>query len=506
MMKNRLLTQIAALVLAALMIPLVSCNSNGNDSDTTVMPNTTSPTADTTVPVDDGPALDEYGREIVTPDLPDVKYEDGTTFTVHTRGNVEKYEWKAEDITGEALNDAIYERNLTIEKKYNIDLVIVAEGDWSNYSSTTLPQLQASIQAQTGEYDLIAGYSSPFVNMATTGLLYDLNSLNYLDFDKPWWWQNFKEATEIHGVNYFGLGALSLSAIYSMSCVFFNPDIMEEVNPGVDPYQLVLDGEWTWEKMMELAQNANKELDGDNIMGAGDRWGMVFMNNANPTNQYSVASGEMLSSRDENGLPVISVNKERMSNVIDKMIELFYGNEYVYLGPETDVRKMFIEDKALFDSEWLYYAQTQIAPQVEAYGVLPTPKMDEDQENYATWIQGGMHIYSIPIDVKDVDRAALLTEAFAAETYASLLPAYYEVILKNRYFADEASSQMLDIMYNTVSFDFVRIYDAQIGVQSSIRESVVAEQNIFASSFDAFKRVYDKKLSNLLDKIAENAK
>lgn len=53
-----------------------------------------------------------------------------------------------------------------------------------------------------------------------------------------------------------------------MSCVFFNPNIMEDVNNGVDLYQIVLDGDWTWDKMLELAQNANMELDGDNTMGA----------------------------------------------------------------------------------------------------------------------------------------------------------------------------------------------------------------------------------------------
>lgn len=502
MKHNRLSTKLMAALLAVLMLTLPACSGSGDSTDTTAAPSTQS-TGETTAPVETGPALDQYGREIVEADLPDVKFE-GETFTVHTRGNVEKYEWLAEEVTGEALNDAIYKRNNTIEEKYGITLNIVAQGSWSDYASTTLPQLQASIQANTGEYDLIAGYAAPFSNMATTGMLYDLNTLQHIDFDKPWWWNNFKEASAINGVNYFGLGALSLSAIYSMAAVFFNPEIMEEVNTGVDPYQLVLDGKWTWDKMNELGTNAVKELDGDNIMGAGDRWGMGFVGNVNTTNMYGVASGETLSSRDADGNPVIDVNVERMGNVIDNMIKLVY-NENAYVGGEADVRKMFINGQTLFESSWLYYAQTQIAPSVESYGVLPVPKMSEDQENYATWIQGGMHMYSIPIDVKDVERASILTEAFAAETYASLLPAYYEVILKARYFADEASSQMMDIMYDSVSFDFVRLYDGQIGIQSTIKDSVTAQQNTFASSFAAFKKVYDKKLTTFLNKVETNA-
>lgn len=503
-MKNtRLSTKLMAALLAALMLVLPACSASGDGKDTTAAPSTQTPAGETTAPAETGPALDQYGREIIEADLPDVKFE-GETFTVHTRGNVEKYEWLAEEVTGEALNDAIYKRNKTMEEKYGITLKVVAQGSWSDYASTTLPQLQASIQANNGEYDLIAGYSAPFSNMATTGMLYDLNTLQHLDFDKPWWWQSYKNASAINGINYFGLGALSLSAIYSMAAVFFNPEIMEEVNSGVDPYQLVLDGKWTWDKMNELGANAVKELDGDNAMGAGDRWGMAFSSNNNPINMYSVASGEKLSSRDSSGTIAIDVNVERMGTVIENLIKLMY-NENAYVAAEGDVRKMFINGQTLFESSWLYYAQTQIAPAVEAYGVLPVPKMNEAQENYHGWIQGGMHIYSIPIDVKDVERASILTEAFAAETYASLLPAYYEVILKARYFADEASSQMMDIMYDSVSFDFARLYDGQLGIQTTIADAVKAQQNTFSSSFASFKKVYDKKLASFLDKVATNA-
>ena len=501
MMNNRMSTKLLAALLAMLMLALTACSGGGGTvEDTTAAP--VNDPAQTTAPAETGPALDQYGREIVEANLPDVKYN-GETFTVHTRGNVEQYEWKAEEVTGEALNDAIYKRNKTIEDKYGITLNIIAEGSWSDYSGTTLPKIQASIQANNGEYDLIAGYSGPFHNMATSGMLYDLNTLEHLDFDKPWWWQSYRDVSAVNGVNYFGLGALSLSAIYSMAAVFFNPAIMEEVNVGVDPYQLVLDGKWTWDKMNELGTNAIKELDGDNAMGAGDRWGMGFANSANITNMYGVASGEVLSTRNSDDTIVIDVNVERMSNVIDNMIKLLF-NENAYVGKEADVRKMFINGQTLFESSWLYYAQTQFAPQMEAYGVLPLPKMDEKQEEYHGWIQGGMHIYAIPVDVKDVERASILTEAFAAETYATLLPAYYEVILKARYFADEASSQMMDIMYDSVSFDFARLYDGQIGIQTTIKDSVLAQQNTFSSSFAAMKKVYDKKLTTFLEKVAAN--
>lgn len=529
MKRTRLFTRIIAVIMALLMLVLATAcaNTDGNAADTTTATQSGNNTpagdsgnsgnsgnsgdagndaADTTAGAEDQPKveLDEYGREIVNPDLPDVKYE-GETFTVHTRGNVEQYEWLAEDQTGDRLNDAIYARNLAVEEKYGITLEVVAEGTWSNYNAETLPAMQASILAGNGAYDLIAGYSSPISNMVVKGLLYDLNDLQYIDFDKPWWWQNFTEASAIEGTNYFALGALSLSAIYSLSCVYFNPAMLEETNPGTDLYQIVLDGKWTWDKMTELASNANSDLDGNSVMDSSDRFGIVIMDNANPRNQYVVASGEKIATMDNNGSPAITLDQEKMSNVIDNVIKLFYDNEYCYMGAQNDVRKMFIDGKALFHSEWLYYAQTQIAAQVEKYGLVPTPKMSESQENYSSWIQSGMHLYCIPIDVKSTERAAILTEAFAAETYRTLLPQYYEIVLKAKYFKDEASSQMMDIMYDSVNFDFARIYDGQLGLVTSINTTISTGQNTFASTYKGASKVAGTKLTKMLETVAKNA-
>ena len=529
-MKARFFTRLTAVILALLMLILASAcaNSDGNSVDTT----TAAPTGNNGTPADttagsNDPAnpsdtsagagtdagtedtqpkveLDEYGREIIEPDLPDIKF-DGETFTVHTRGNVEQYEWLAKEQTGDRLNDAIYARNLAVEDKYGITLEVVAQGNWSNYGKEILPAVQASILAGSGAYDLLAGYSSNIPSMVTTGQLYDLNDLQYIDFEKPWWWQNFTEASAIEGTNYFGLGALSLSAVYSMSCVFFNPTLLENTNPGTDLYQIVLDGKWTFDKMTELASNANSDLDGNSTLDVADRFGIVMMTGSNPINQYVVASGEKISTMDNKGTPSITLDQEKMSNVIDNVIKLFYQNEYCYMDSQDNVRKMFINGQALFHSEWLYQAQMHIAPQVEKYGVVPTPKMSETQEDYCAWIQNGMHMYCIPVDVKSTERAAILTEAFAAESYRSLLPQYYEIILKAKYFKDEASSKMLDIVYDSVSFDFARIYDSQLGLLTTINTTISSKQNTFASAYKGASKVADKKLTQLLETVAKYA-
>ena len=138
----------------------------------------------------------------------------------------------------------------------------------------------------------------------------------------------------IGDANYYGLGALSLSAIYSMSCEFFNPSMLEQTNPGTDLYQLVLDGKWTWDKMTELASNANDDLDGNSVMDVSDRFGMVIMNNGNPVNQYMVGTGEMLSTRKRGGI----VNYK---GALQQIVQNSKGDKLEYIqvnafGPDHD--------------------------------------------------------------------------------------------------------------------------------------------------------------------------
>ena len=58
-------------------------------------------------------------------ELPDAKY-DGHVFNILITGNTEntwqKNDFKAEELTGEVLNDARYERNLAVEERFDITI------------------------------------------------------------------------------------------------------------------------------------------------------------------------------------------------------------------------------------------------------------------------------------------------------------------------------------------------------------------------------------------------
>ena len=108
-----------------------------------------------------------------------------------------------------------------------------------------------------------------------------------------------------------------------------------------------------------------------------------------------------------------------------------------------------------------------------------------------------MHIYCIPIDVKDVGQNSIITEALAAESYRTLLPSYYEIILKTKYAKDAETSQMIDIVYNTASFDFAYIFRSDSDYSSQVRNIITSKTNTLSSTYKAIKKSAESSFATL---------
>lgn len=491
---RRVLIPIVFLSLLLTILPACTTgDKNGND--------TGSETTATGGPEETKIEYDEYGREIIKPDIPLGLDYGGRDFVVHTRGGVEQYEWKADTITGNILNDAIYTRNQRVEEQLGVNIVVIAEGTWSDYTATTLPKMRASIMAGDGSYDLIAGFSTPIATLATTGLIKNLYEVEYIDFDKPWWSWSIVDELTIDDVTYFGVGSLSLSMIYSMECIYVNTEILENVSPGYNIYETVGNGGWTWDEMLRLSDLAYGDLNGNGVRDEGDRFGLAFCDNSNTLIGFFYSSGIKLTARNSEGYPEFKIDIEKALAIVDKMIVMLYETNSAY--PADKPILDFSKGDIMFYNHWLYWGQTQYSSLMETYGVVPMPKYDAAQERYFTPVQAGMHMYCIPVDAKNIEAVGIITEALAAESYRSLIPAYYELALKTRYAKDSETSRMVDIMYETVFFDFGYIFNNDLGIMNNITNVIKSKTNTLGSVLKATSNIYQTKISNLINEITK---
>lgn len=105
--------------------------------------------------------------------------------------------------------------------------------------------------------------------------LCDVSPINFTD---PWWADRIMESSKIGDKLYMALGCADpqyWDCVYAMYC---NKRLEEKYNVP-DMYELVRDGKWTLDKLMELSELASADLNVDIVMDDNDQYGYLTGNN-----------------------------------------------------------------------------------------------------------------------------------------------------------------------------------------------------------------------------------
>jgi hypothetical protein len=86
------------------------------------------------------------------------------------------------------------------------------------------------------------------------------------------------------------------------------------------------------------------------------------------------------------------------------------------------------------------------------FGIIPTPKYDEYQENYFTFVEMSSSMVSVPVTA-DLNFTGHIAEALAYESVSTVTPAFYDLTLQTKTARDDESEAMLDIIFNNKIFD-----------------------------------------------------
>ncbi len=141
----------------------------------------------------------------------------GKKFVICSREEV-KADMDVEKLTGNILDDAIYERNKTVAEDFGIQFVIDTQGDY-NAVNTTL-----STQATSGgdEYDIYLGHKFSFNACAQQNYCLNLNNISALQLDAEWWDQDCYKNLTVGGKTFCMTGDISPSSMRASSCYIYN--------------------------------------------------------------------------------------------------------------------------------------------------------------------------------------------------------------------------------------------------------------------------------------------
>ncbi len=471
------------LLLAMLLSAFASCTGDS--------PETTPETPAETQPVE----TEETETEL-TANLPDVNY-DGYEFTILTLNDYCN-DFVVEGMTGEPLNDAAYERNNKIYDTLGVKIVREQIGDTPGQGDAA-GALRNALAAGDTTYDWVRPHPTVgLVNMLIEGMLYNVYDMPVVDFSMPWWNQSAIEALSVGDTACIMVGDYAVTK-QGMLGLCFNKELMEDLGIQEDLYGMVWDGTWTADVMQTLMEKAVMDMNGDGFIDGEDRFGLLT---DGFYDAWQFAFDQGLTTKDENGYPVCSINSERMHSIIDKCYQLYtsdacYITGYTNRGfPTSEFYKIVLAGDSLFFTMDVGSLYAYLRDIEYNFGILPLPKLDEAQENYV--VNCGSGPSGIPVNATDLERTGAVLEAISYYSYVYLRPVFFDTVLENKSVRDEDSYRVLQLMHENKQFDFACNMDPS-GVLSNIVYSVVQQKN--STDFASYYASIEPKITSSFEKL-----
>lgn len=424
--------------------------------------------AESTANEDETQASAEVGSEVtetapeteerILPNLPDVTY-DGAEFRFYS-WNIDDWRiWDdiwVESLNGEPINDAVFERNQKIEDIYKVKIGFTYD-EYQTYEAN----VRTGVAAGDNAWEVIISMGHCIPRLYANNVFYNLHDLDYVDFDQPWWDQNCVESFTLAGYMPFTVSDMIILDKAVCAATFYNKQLADNHQLG-NFYEIVKEGKWTIDKMIELGEVVALDVDNDGIATDEDIYGLVCGDD--PVYMLFHSAGGRYITKDENGYPQLSFESEYNFTVIKYYLEeLMYkehltrNNDFVDGAKKVDL--MFMENQGLFLMSKL--SATNTLREMEAdFGILPVPNYDENQDHYSSSVSVfGGNLISVPVTNQALDMTGVLLEAMSAESMYTLIPAFYDTVLKEKSARDPDSVEMLDIIINNMVFDVGDYYN-----------------------------------------------
>lgn len=442
-----------------LTLSLAACSKTSSDSEKTPIDSA----SDTVAP--------DTSAELKA-DIPEDAFYEDYEFHILARGGKEITSWANDDLVvnddsarADVVYKAIFDRNLAIEERLGVKIVHdIIDG------LNVVDPVRRAVMSQEHIYDIVMPSITDAAMLAQENVLVPLAEMPYMDLSKPWYDQRCIKELEIGGNNYFFFSDITIRHLDAIWLYYFNKQLID-VYGLEDPYELVESGKWTMDKMTEMIKVATID-DGDSKWTKNDKWGLVDHDYV-ITASY-VGAGERIATADKDGEISLTMNNDRIHTVIEKIVGLqdywirysLTAKKYVSANPVgfepgdnyAELLNVFTSGNALFMGECMVAIEDMRQSDIE-FGLVPSPKLDEEQDEYYSAVNYIAAVMAVPVTNSDLERTSIIIEALAAESHDTVRSAYYETAIKSKYTRDTISAEMLDLILDSVSYDLGIYYN-----------------------------------------------
>lgn len=333
----------------------------------------------------------------------------------------------------------------------------------------------------------------------------NLNTIEYLDLEQPWWNQDYREEATVNDKLYYIVGDVTTSATERMVVTYVNRDLADQYFSGLDLYAVVDEGKWTLDYQNELIANVYNDLNGNGQIDEVDRFGLTLNRRSVPIDALMAAFEITTTRQGADGQIEVALNTEHNLEAIERLQTLFWGTDgVVNVDDVPNGRQKFTAQETIFYYDRLSFASEGLREVEFDYGIMPLPKYSESQESYHTTPHDEYSALSVPVTVGNADMVGAVLEVMGAESYREVRPVIFETAYKVKYLGDEASSKMFDSILDGAVYDFGYIFSNSINNPVHLIRNYVREnQTGLTSRITMNAKVIEKLLNNFTEKFNE---
>ena len=457
-------------------------------------------------PEDSKVATTDQGGQSGTTEVPDIEIIDWDDREYRILGKdsttyawAQHFEVWREDMPEDVMGKAVWRRNQTLLETYGIAVKGMLDSSCNNLAAT-------SLEAGEDVYDLMLLSPEAFHPHSTKGYLIDLYKLEYINMAHDAWMPFPNDQLTMGGRLYYTTNKFLVQDKNRCWGIFYNRDMAKELNLGYFE-DMVFEGTWTIDKVIELAKQATYEKDGENGLGKGDNWGVAASENYMFC-QLAYGVGFRLTDKGADGYPVLVGPTDDMMARLDKVFSLvtdsniYFCDQRLFGTVDWDdcADQMFQRGNVLINPTVLSELQT-IGEKINfIMGVLPNPKFDERQESYHSIPNlGNGSLLGVPVTIPDREFAGYALEVISEQSVDTTYTAFIETTCKLQKVQDDDAARCLELIYDGIAYD--------IGFVSNIAGlGGMVWTTLASASVNNYSRVYGRIVDSAnitIDRIRE---
>lgn len=493
------------LVCGLILSLLVSCQS----SPTVTTPNkgTTSPDSspsDTSAGGSDWSKVD-FGKEELI-----ISVSAGQSRDV-TYCAADRYIKGPDDISGnvDEVQKKVYNRNHNVEKSLNLTLIYQTTSLTEDKVEEDVAKIMQSAESNAPDiynndfYGLSFCMMSNYLwNVANPGIdpFTEKEAISYLDLESDGWYTDFMlgltmnpEKVYLLAGDYF-IDIVRMSWALYVNANLFNESFSSSMGYTLnDFYENIKEGEWDYDTMLYLAEQAFRDTNGTDGKADLDDAVIGLMCNSCSNRFFPRTTGIATYEWTSAGVPKIIENNTSLTRVADAFYAIYNTNGVYYnLTSIVEVTSAFMKGNVLFATAQLGEMESEELRNVDfKKGVLPIPKFDLTlQESYHTEVHDQAEVGAILNSSRHFTAATAFLQCINEQS-ADVLNEYYENALKIKFADDRGTRDMIDLIHDSVDAPQEELFAIMVQrynpsatqIQTLILQAAQDQQNNFASSF-----------------------